>query len=331
LIWQKNNTCQPIGNFFLMKMIYLYISLVILSIASLFIGVSELSISALSNNENGARELLFNSRIPRLLAILLAGSGLSLAGLVMQQISQNKFAAPSTSGTVECAMFGYLLSLIFFGDGGSLWLPFGCGILGTFIFIKLIDSIQFKNAVFVPLIGIIWGNIVESMVIFIAYKYDVLQNLSGWTTANFANLLQGDYELLYLAIPIAIFTYFYATRISAVGIGKSFAINLGLNYKKVVMIGVVLVSVMAVTVVMIVGQLPFLGLIIPNIVSYFNGDNLRKNIPLTAALGAIVVLVCDLLSRVIIYPYELPISMIISTLGGVVFIYLLLKRESHDR
>ncbi|PKF61843.1 siderophore ABC transporter permease [Psychromonas sp. psych-6C06] len=312
-------------------MFYLSIALVMLSVASLFVGVSELSITALINNEHNARDLLFSSRVPRLLAILLAGAGLSLAGLVMQQISQNKFAAPSTAGTVECAMLGYVLSLVLLGDGGSLWLPFVCGIIGTFIFIKLIQSIQFKNAVFVPLIGIIWGNIVESLVTFIAYKYDLLQNLSGWTTANFANLLQGDYELLYLAIPIAIFIYLYAARISAVGIGKNFAINLGLNYQKVLMIGVVLVSVMAVTVVMIVGQLPFLGLIIPNIVSYFNGDDLKKNIPLTAALGAVVVLVCDLLSRVLIFPYELLISMIISVLGGVVFIYFLVKREAHDR
>ena len=160
-----------------MKTIHLSTLLLILSCTSLFVGVNDLSISGIIMNEGNAQALLFNSRIPRLLAILLAGSGLSLAGLVMQQISQNKFAAPSTSGTIECAMLGYVLSLLIFGDGNSLWLPFGFGIIGTFIFIKLIESVQFKNAVFVPLIGIIWGNIVGSLVTFIAYKYDVLQSL----------------------------------------------------------------------------------------------------------------------------------------------------------
>lgn len=314
-----------------MNTLYLFFALIITAIASLFVGVNDLSLSALLNNDAGATTLLLTSRLPRLFAILLAGAGLSIAGLVMQQISQNKFAAPSTSGTIECAMFGYILSLLLLGDGESIWLPFICAILGTLVFIQLINAIQFKNAVFVPLIGIIWGNIVESLVTFLAYKYDLLQNLSGWSTANFANMLQGEYELLYLAVPIAIFTYLYATRISAVGIGKSFAINLGLNYQQVVFIGIILVSILAVTVVMIVGQLPFLGLIIPNLVSYFYGDNLRKNIPITAILGALVVLICDLFSRVIIFPYELPVSMMISALGGIVFIFLLLKREANDR
>ncbi|WP_413283263.1 ABC transporter permease [Vibrio sp. MA40-2] len=308
---------------------WLLIGLVGLSFASLFVGISDLSLYALFNGNSDAWDLLFTSRLPRLFAILLSGAGLSIAGLVMQQISQNKFAAPSTAGTIECATFGYMLSLLIFGHGNALWLIFLCAILGTLLFIKLIQSIQFKNAVFVPLIGIIFGNVINSIVIFIAYKYDALQNLSGWTMANFANILTGDFELLYIAIPVAVFTYFYATSISAVGIGKSFAINLGLKYNQIVSIGVVLVSVMAASVVMIVGQLPFLGLIVPNVVSYFFGDNLRKNIAPTALLGACIVLVCDVLSRIIIFPYEMPISIVISIVGGLVFMSLLLKRERH--
>lgn len=306
-------------------------ALICLSAVSLFVGVSPLSLTAILSGDAEAWNLLITSRLPRLLAILLSGAGLSIAGLVMQQISQNKFAAPSTSGTIECAMFGYMLSLLIFGHGEELWLIFLCAILGTLMFIKLIQSIQFKNAIFVPLIGIIFGNIVESLVTFIAYKYDALQNLSGWTMANFANILKGDYELLYISVPIALFTYLYATRISAVGIGKSFAINLGLNYNQIVTVGVILVSVLSASVVMIVGQLPFLGLIVPNIISYFNGDNLKKNIPLTAALGACTILVCDIIGRIVIFPYELPISMIISIVGGTVFVVLLLKRETNDR
>lgn len=278
-----------------------------------------------------AWELLIVSRLPRLLAILLAGAGLSIAGLVMQQISQNKFAAPSTSGTIECAMLGYMLSLLIFGNAEALWLIFLTAILGTLMFIKLIQSIQFKNAIFVPLIGIIFGNIVESLVTFIAYKYDALQNLSGWSQANFSNILQGDYELLFIAIPCGFFTYLYANQISAVGIGKSFATNIGLKYNQIVFIGIVLVSVMSASVVMIAGQLPFLGLIVPNIISYFNGDNLKKNLPKTAVLGASVVLICDLISRTVMPPYELPISLFISIIGGFVFVALLLKREANDR
>ena len=307
----------------------LLLVLILVSVPSLFVGVGDLSFSSLIANDSHAWQLLITSRIPRLLAVLLSGAGLSIAGLIMQQISQNRFAAPSTSGTIECAMLGYVLSLVLFGDGHQLWLIFLISMLGTLVFVWFIQSIQFKNAIFVPLIGIIFGNVVDSCATFLAYKYDAVQNLSAWTVANFANILQGDFELLYIAIPIAILSYLFAARISAVGMGKDFAVNLGLNYHQVLIIGVCLVSIMAASVVMIVGQLPFLGLIVPNIVSYFYGDNLRKNIPRTAIFGSLIVLLCDLVGRVIIFPYEVPISMIISILGGFVFILLIVKGTRH--
>ncbi|WP_394126095.1 iron chelate uptake ABC transporter permease subunit VctD [Vibrio hepatarius] len=308
----------------------LLLTLVLLSVASLFVGVGQLNLTSLLAGDSASWHLLFTSRIPRLFAVLLAGAGLSIAGLIMQQISQNRFASPSTSGTIECAMLGYIISLVLFGSE-QLWLVFGVAMAGTLLFVQFINRIQFKNAIFVPLVGIIFGNVVDSLATFIAYKYDALQNLSSWTVANFANLLQGDYELLYIAIPFAIFSYLYAARISAVGLGKDFATNLGLNYQQVLIIGVLLVSVMSASVVMIVGMLPFLGLIVPNLVSHFFGDNLRRNIPLTAILGALIVLCCDLAGRLIIFPYEIPISTIISILGGSVFIFFILKGQKDAR
>ena len=303
--------------------------LVILSIASVFIGVADLSLATILAGDTEAIELLLISRLPRLLAILLSGAGLSIAGLIMQQISQNRFASPSTSGTIECAMLGYVLSLVFLGHGDNLLLIFGMAITGTLLFIQFIHRVQFKNAIYVPLIGIIFGNVVSSAATFVAYKYDAVQNLSAWTVANFASILQGNYELLYIALPISVISYWYATRLSAVGMGKDFATNIGLNYQQVLFIGIMLVSIMSASVVMIVGQLPFLGLIVPNLVTQFYGDNLRNNIPLTAIIGAILILLCDVVGRVIIFPYEIPISMIISILGGVVFIFFIVKGKQN--
>ncbi|MDA0383896.1 iron chelate uptake ABC transporter permease subunit VctD [Vibrio owensii] len=303
----------------------LLLVLIVLSVASLFVGVANMTPQQLFSGDTKSLELFFTSRIPRLFAILLAGSGLSIAGLVMQQISQNRFAAPSTTGTIECAMLGYVMSVVFFDNGEQLWLVFAVSILGTLMFVQFIQRIQFKSVVFVPLVGIIFGNVVDAATTFIAYKYDALQSLSAWSVANFANILRGDFELLYIAVPVALLSYLFAARISAVGIGKDFAVNLGLNYQQVVTLGVLLVSVMSASVVMIVGQLPFLGLIVPNLVSYFYGDNLKRNIPLTAMYGAILVLACDLVSRLIIFPHEMPISIVISILGGVVFIAMLLR------
>ncbi|SJL84047.1 iron chelate uptake ABC transporter permease subunit VctD [Vibrio palustris] len=301
--------------------------LVILSLGSIFIGVGNMSVSRLFQGDSLAWELLWTSRIPRLLAVLLSGAGLSIAGLIMQQVSQNRFAAPSTSGTIECAMLGYVVSLVVFGDGDNLWVIFAFAMAGTLLFVHFIHRIQFKNAIFVPLIGIIFGNVVSSAATFLAYQFDAVQNLMGWTVANFANILEGDYELLYIALPISIVGYAFSKRISAVGMGKEFAMNLGLNYQHILIIGVCLVSIMSASVVMIVGQLPFLGLIIPNLVSAFYGDNMRRNIPISALWGALTVLMCDVVGRLIIFPHEMPISMIISILGGSVFVVMILRGQ----
>ncbi|MDP5291806.1 iron chelate uptake ABC transporter family permease subunit [Oceanimonas sp. CHS3-5] len=298
---------------------------VLLSASSVFVGVIDLDMAAILKGDTAALELLLVSRLPRLLAIWLAGAGLSIAGLIMQQISQNRFAAPSTTGTIECAMFGYVLSLVLFGDGNNLLVIFGSAMAGTLVFVNFIHGVQFKNTIYVPLTGIVYGNVVAAAATFVAYKYDVIQNLSGWEMANFSSILRGNYELLYLALPVGILSYWFASRLSAVGMGRDFSVSLGLNYRQLVLLGVLLVSVMSASVVMIVGMLPFLGLIVPNLVSRYQGDNMRKNIPVTALCGAILVLVCDVLGRLIIFPHEVPITMIISLLGGGAFIYLVLK------
>ncbi len=121
----------------------LLLVLFLVSAASLFVGVGNLSISSLLANDENAWQLFISSRIPRLLAVLLSGAGLSIAGLIMQQISQNRFAAPSTSGTIECAMLGYVLSLVLFGDGNHLWLIFLISMIGTLVFVWFIQRIQF--------------------------------------------------------------------------------------------------------------------------------------------------------------------------------------------
>ena len=303
-----------------------------LAVTSLVTGVSDATLADLLQGDSQAYAIYTVSRIPRLLAIILAGAGLSVAGLIMQQIVQNRFAAPSTTGTIDCALLGYVLGLIAFADA-SRWVHLGVifsfSILGTLLFVSFLRRLQFKNAVLVPLIGIMYGNVVSALTTFVAYKYDLVQTLSAWSIANFASTLQGNYEILYLAIPVCLLAYFYARQFSAASIGESFAKNIGLDYQKIVYIGVILVAISSSIVVMVVGVIPFLGLIVPNIVSLFMGDNMRKVLPWTAFWGVILVMACDILGRILIFPYEIPISMIISLFGGSVFIYLVLRDKAN--
>lgn len=309
-----------------------FFALLLLAITSLLIGVANINLQQIMSGDSSALEILLISRIPRLLAIALAGAGLSIAGLIMQQILQNRFAAPSTTGTIDCAMLGYIVAILLFSDFGSwthLLIIMIFSVLGTFIFVRFLQRLPFKNTVLVPLIGIMYGNVISALTTFIAYRYDLVQTLNAWAVANFSTVLRGNFEFLYLAIPASIIAYLYASRFSAASIGESFAKNIGVNYQRIVLVGIMLVAVLSSSVVMIVGVIPFLGLIVPNVVALFIGDNMRRNLPWTAYWGVFLVLSCDILGRIIIFPYEIPISMIISIFGGTAFIYLILKDKSN--
>ena len=127
-----------------------------------------------------------------------------------------------------------------------------------------------------------------------------------------------------LAVVIAVF--FYADRLTAAGLGEDIATNIGLNYNRVVLVGTSLVAIAAGVVTVTVGNLPFLGLIVPNIVSMMRGDDLRSNLPWVCLLGITIVTVCDILGRTVIAPFEMPVSVILGVVGAVVFIALIVKQ-----
>ncbi len=191
---------------------------------------------------------------------------------------------------------------------------------------SILATLKHRDTVFVPLVGMIFGSIISAFTTFIALQMDLLQNLAGWLQGDFSTILNGQYELIYLSVPILIVSYFLANRFVLAGIGEDFATNLGLNYKQTLFLGLVLVSVITGVVIVTVGAIPFLGLIVPNIVSLYLGDNIRKTLSHTAILGALLVLVCDLFGRIVIYPYEVSVSLIMGVLGSVLFLWLLLRR-----
>lgn len=293
------------------------ILLLALSGTSLFVGVAELD-----------WRVVWISRVPRLVAVLLAGAALSVAGLIMQRITQNRFVSPSTSGTVEAAVFGVLIGTVLFG-GSSLTarmlLAIATSIIGTLIFLRLLEYIRHNDGVVVALVGLMYGSVITAVTVFIAFRLDLLQFLDIWTTGSFSQILQGRYEPLYLVLIVGMVGYLFADRFTVIGMGEEFAVNLGVRYKQTLYVGLIVVSVMAAVVVVVVGAIPFLGLIVPNVVSLLLGDNVRAVLPATALAGAGFVLVCDIVGRVVRYPYEIPVSTIAGIVGGVVFIALILR------
>ena len=315
-----------------MKKRYLVIAVILLSFLSLFVGVSRISPLDLLDFKSEQTEIFLLSRVPRLIAILLAGAGMSIAGLIMQQLSRNKFVSPTTAGTLDATRLGILVSMLLFADASTIekmLVAFAFALAGTLLFMQILDRIKFKDAIFIPLVGLMFGNILSSITTFFAYRANVIQNMSAWLQGDFSMIMKGRYELLYISIPVLIIAYMYANRFTVAGMGEDFSKNLGLAYKRIVNIGLILVALITTTVVLTVGMIPFLGLIIPNIVSIFHGDHLQKTLPHTALLGAIFLLVADILGRVLIYPYEISISLMVGVIGSGIFLFLLFRGRAY--
>lgn len=304
-------------------------SLLILSILSLFIGVIDLDTLSLLSGDVWQLRIFIISRLPRLLALLCTGIGMSVAGLIMQQLCMNKFVSPTTGATISSAQFGILLALLFMPDS-TLWgralFAFAAAVAGTWGFVWFIQRIQFKDVVMVPLVGIMFSNIIGGITNFLAYKFEMTQALSTWLTGHFSLVLKGRYELVYLAVPLVILAFLYANHFNIVGMGRDFSKNLGVNYNVILFMGLTIAAMITASVVVVVGAVSYIGLIVPNVVSLFKGDNIRGTLADTALFGALFVLVCDMAGRIVIAPYELPIELIIGIIGSILFIMLLFYR-----
>lgn len=317
-----------------MRLWILMLAGIVLSIISLFIGAIDIKPTDLLDWESDETQIFLISRVPRLMAIILAGAGMSIAGLIMQSLSRNKFVSPTTAGTLDAARLGILISMISFTNATFIQqviFSFAFALLGTIIFMQILDRIKFKDAIFVPLIGIMYGNILSSITVFFGYEADLLQNISSWLMGSFTLVIAGRYELLYVAVPAILLAYLYANKFTVAGMGEDFAKNLGLSYRFVLNLGLTIVAVITTTVILTVGVIPFLGLIVPNIVSLYMGDNLRKTIPHTMALGVVFLLICDIIGRVVVHPYEIPVNVTVAVIGSAIFLILLFRGRAYAK
>ena len=308
--------------------------LLAVSVSSLFVGVIDISPGDLLTGTSHQWEIFFVSRLPRLLAVLCTGVGMSVAGLIMQQLCSNKFVSPTTGATISSAQLGILLALLFMPDS-TLWsraiFAFVSAVLGTWLFVWFIQRIQFKDVVMVPLVGIMFGNVIGGITSYLAYKYEMTQALSSWLVGHFSLVLKGRYEIVWLTVPLVILAFVFASHFNIVGLGKDFSRNLGVPYNLVLFLGLTIAAMITASIVVVVGSISYIGLIVPNVVAMYKGDKIRGTLVDTALFGAVFVLVCDIIGRVVIVPYELPIELIVGILGSLVFIALLFYRLRYGR
>ena len=270
------------------------------------------------------------TRVPRTIALVLAGAAMAMSGLVMQLLTQNRFVEPTTTGTTEWAGLGLLTVMILFPGASILARMSGAVVaafIGTGIFFLFLRRVTLRSSLIVPIVGIMLGSVVGAISTYIALSTDMLQSLSVWFAGSFTSVMRGQYELLWIVALVVVVIFLFADRLTVAGLGQDIATNVGVNYNQILLIGTALIAVATGVVTVVVGNLPFLGLIVPNIVSMFRGDDLRSNLPWVCLLGIAIVTVCDIVGRTIIMPFEVPVSLILGVVGAIVFIALLLKQR----
>ena len=286
------------------------IALLILFAVSLSVGVAEFKWSALFSLSD-SQQVMFISRLPRTFAIVLTGASMAVAGMIMQILMRNRFVEPSMVGASQSAALGLLLMTLLLPAApllAKMSVAAVAALIGMLVFMLLIRRLPPTAQLMVPLVGIIFGGVIEAVATFIAYENEMLQMLGVWQQGDFSGVLLGRYELLWATGILALFAYLIADQLTILGLGETVSVSL---------------------VVVTVGNIPFIGLVVPNIISRLMGDKLRQSLPAVALLGASLVLLCDIVGRVIVFPFEIPVSTVFGVMGTALFLWLLLRKPAH--
>lgn len=300
------------------------IIVIILGIISLFTGVYDIF-----GQEDGIN-MFFITRVPRTASLMLTGAAMSMSGLVMQLITQNRLVESTTTGTIEWAGLGLVFVYLLFPAPTLVHRMTGAiafSFIGTMIFFLFLKRVRLRSSIIVPIIGMMLGAVISAISTFIGLVFQMTQNIEAWFVGSFSSVQIGRYEYLWLIVLITVLIFIYADRLTLAGLGEDVATSLGANYNRIVLIGTGLISFAVGIVAAVIGNLPFLGLIVPNIVSMYRGDDLRTNLPWVCVLGMGIITLCDIISRTIIMPFEVPVSLILGTAGSVLFIVILLRQR----
>ncbi len=277
--------------------------------------------------EGVSRAIIMNVRLPRVLCVALTGAALSLGGAAMQGLLRNPLAEGSTLGVASGASLGAVLALAFGASafGGVM----GMAMLFAFLSIMLILSLAYVldkslSTSSIILIGVIFSMFVSSLLnLVIAFSDEQLKTITFWTMGSLAasNLTQAAILAVALAVCAAALLGL-SRELNAFAIGEDNARNVGVNVRRVKLTVLVAVSVLIGVCVSIGGTIGFVGLVVPHMARMLSGANHKRLLPASMFFGAIFLLLADLLSRTVLSPIELPIGVITSLVGAVLFVMI---------
>lgn len=300
----------------------------LLCAASVFVGARQVGWGDLLALSDDGWLTLTASRLPRLAALVLTGAGLAVCGVILQQTVRNRFVEPATTGGLDAAKLGILVALTVAPGAGTGLRMAGAllfGLVASLVFVAIVRRVPARGSVLVPVIGLMYGGVLSAIAEFYAYRHNILQSMQGWLLGDFSRIVQGHYELIYLVLPIVVLAYAFAQRFTLLGMGEGMATSLGLDYRATVGLGLLLVALTVAATVITVGAIPFVGLVVPNLVALRCGDHLARTLPVVALAGASLLLACDIVGRLLLYPYEVPIGLTAGGVGGMLFLALILR------
>ena len=211
---------------------------------SLSVGVAEFHWSRIFSSTD-SMQLMLISRLPRTFAVVLSGASLAVAGMIMQILMKNRFVEPSMVGASQSAALALLLMMLFAPSVAPLLrmsVGAAAAMAGMLLFMALISRLPPTAQLMVPLVGIIFGGVIESAAVFIGYETDMLQMLGIWQQGDFSGVLLGRYELLWFTGILALAAYLIADRLTIAGLGETVSVNLGLNRNTILWSGLVIVA-----------------------------------------------------------------------------------------
>ncbi|MBE6053256.1 MAG: iron ABC transporter permease [Clostridium sartagoforme] len=272
--------------------------------------------------------IIRNNRLPRVIAVLMVGGFLAVAGSLMQGITRNYLASPSLMGVNDGSAFLITIAMVFYpglSNGSLILISIIGSIIGAVLVLGIGSSI--KNGlspVRLAIIGTIVGSFLSSLGSAIAMYFQVSQTISAWYNTKVHTV---NNDLLKLIVPIGLIGVLIAIIISKditiTSLGEDIAISLGQKTNIIKYLAMASVVLLTATSVALVGKIAFVGLVIPNITRMLVGHDYKYIIPYSLVGGAFFLGLCDLISRYIAFPFETPIGTVTAIIGVPFFLYMI--------
>jgi iron complex transport system permease protein len=320
-----------------------FLFLINISLGSVSIPIKEVfnSLTGQSASKETWEYIIINYRLPKAIAAILVGMGLSISGLLMQTLFRNPLAGPYVLGLSSGASLGVATVIL----GATLLPPFVATLLVSSYGIVLASSLgsftvllavlavshRLRDTMAILIVGLMFGSLTSAIVGTLTYfsTAEQLQKFTFWSLGNLGNLSWTSISLLSICVVIGLVLSLFSVKpLNSLLLGENYARSLGLNYKKSRLIIIFATSILAGSITAFAGPIAFIGLAVPHIAKLvFQTSNHTILFWSTILFGAVIMLICDSISQLPGSDFTLPINAVTSIFGAPIVIWLLIRKR----